>query len=108
MGDYIPEIYGVASALMEARETDEAAEAAWDDRMGTVRASCRDIIAALHRDGMLAPGWSLEEATDLLWTMLSIRNWEQLTVECGWSQGRYVDRVRELARRAFVRGAEGA
>jgi AcrR family transcriptional regulator len=106
--NYIPEIYGVARALLEARESDEAAAAAWDDRIDAVRASCRDIIEALHRDGMLASEWSFEEATDLLWTMLSIRNWESLTIECGWSQGQYVDRVRELARRTFVRGAEGA
>ena len=106
--NYIPEIYGVARALLEARESDEAAAAAWDDRMDAVRASCCDIIEALHRDGMLASEWSFEEATDLLWTMLSIRNWESLTIECGWSQGQYVDRVRELARRTFVRGAEGA
>ena len=75
-GNYIPEIYGIARALLAARETDEAVAAAWDDRMGVVREACRDIIERLHRDGTLAPGWAREEAADLLWTMLSIRNWE--------------------------------
>ena len=106
--NYIPEIYGVAKALLEVRETDEAAAAAWDDRMGAVRESCRETIEALHRDGLLAPGWALEEATDLLWAMLSIRNWEHLTIERGWSQEQYVDRMQELVKRAFVRGSEGA
>ena len=106
-GNYIPEIYGVARALLEARETDEAAAAAWDDRMGAVRESCRITIEALHRDGMLAPGWSRDEAVDLLWTMLSIRNWEHLTNDCGWSQGQYVARMQELLKRALVRGPEG-
>src|SRR5215216_5897920 len=32
-GNYIPEVYGMARALMASRETDEAAAAAWDDRM---------------------------------------------------------------------------
>ncbi len=51
---------------------------------------------------MLAPGWSVEDAADLLWTMLSIRNWESLTIERGWSTSQYVERMQTLARRAFV------
>jgi AcrR family transcriptional regulator len=106
-GNYIPEVYGMAKALLADRETDPAAAAAWDDRMGAVRASCRRTIEALHRDGMLAPEWSSrEEAADLLWTMLSVRNWEQLTIECGWSVEQYVDRMQKLAKRTFVRGPE--
>jgi AcrR family transcriptional regulator len=103
-GNYIPEVYGMVKALLAARETDEAAAAAWDDRMGAVRESCRITIEALHRDGMLAPEWSRDEAIDLMWTMLSIRNWEQLTIECGWSIGQYVGRMQNLLKRALVRG----
>jgi AcrR family transcriptional regulator len=47
-GNYIPEIYGMARALLAVRETDEAADAAWDDRMGAVRESCHKTIEALH------------------------------------------------------------
>jgi AcrR family transcriptional regulator len=106
-GNYIPEVYGMARALLAARETDEAAAAAWDDRMGAVRESCRITIEALHRDGMLAPEWSRDQAVDLMWTMLSIRNWEQLTIECGWSISQYVDRMQKLLKRTFVQGPEG-
>jgi AcrR family transcriptional regulator len=105
-GNFIPEVYGMARALLAVRETDEAAAAAWDDRMGAVRESCRLTIEALHRDGMLAPGWSRDEAVDLMWTMLSIRNWEQLTIECGWSTKQYVSRMQKLLKRALVRGPE--
>jgi AcrR family transcriptional regulator len=103
-GNFIPEVYGMAKALLAVRETDEAAAAAWDDRMGAVRESCRKTIEALHREGMLAPEWTREEAVDLMWTMLSIRNWEQLTIECGWSTSQYVDRMQKLLKRAFVQG----
>jgi AcrR family transcriptional regulator len=105
-GNYIPEVYGMARALLAARETDEAAAAAWDDRMGAVRESCRTTIEALHRDGTLAPEWSRDEAIDLMWTMLSIRNWEQLTIECGWSISQYVGRMQKLLKRALVREPE--
>jgi AcrR family transcriptional regulator len=102
-GNYIPEIYGIARALLAARETDEAVAAAWDDRMAVVREACRDIIGRLQRDGTLAPGWSVEEAGDLLWAVLSIGNWESLTLELGWSVDLYVKNMQELAKRAFVR-----
>src|SRR5215218_8345164 len=103
-GNYIPEVYGMAKALLADRETDEAAAAAWDDRMGAVRESCRYTIEALHREGMLAPEWTCDEAVDLMWTMLSIRNWEQLTMECGWSRSQYVGRMQKLLKRALVQG----
>ena len=106
-GNYIPEVYGMAKALLVARETDEAAAAAWDDRMSAVRESCRRTIEALHRDGMLAPEWSRDVAVDLMWTMLSIRNWEQLTTECGWSTNQYVSRMQKVLKRTFVRGPRG-
>src|SRR5215203_186741 len=102
-GNYIPEIYGIARALMAAREGDEAVAAAWDDRMAVVYEACRNIVDRLHRDGTLAPGWPRDEAADLLWTMLSIRNWEQLTIECGWPTNQYVGWMQELTKRAFVR-----
>ncbi len=75
--------------------------------MGAVRESCRIMIEALHRDGMLAPERSRDEAVDLMWTMLSIRNWEQLTIECGWSTSHYVWRMQKLLKRTFVQGPEG-
>src|SRR5918998_3613291 len=106
-GNYIPEVYGMAKALLAARETDEAAAAAWDDRMGAVRESCRYTIEALHGDGMLAPEWSRDEAVDLMWTMLSIRNWEQLTIDGGWSTSQYVGGMQKLLKRTFVRRPEG-
>jgi AcrR family transcriptional regulator len=106
-GNYIPEVYGMAKALLAARETDEAAAAAWGDRMAAVRESCRYTIEALHDDRMLAPEWSRDEAVDLMWTMLSVRNWEQLTIECGWSISQYVDRMQKLLKRTFVRRPEG-
>jgi AcrR family transcriptional regulator len=101
-GNYIPEIYGLAKALLRTRDTDEAAAAAWDDCMGTLRDACRETIEALDSDGILAPGWSHNEATEMLWTILSVHNWEQLTIECGWSITQYVTWMKTLLKRTFV------
>ena len=102
-GNYIPEIHGIARALLAARESDAAVAAAWDDRMRVVQEACSDIVGRLQSDGMLAPGWSRDEAGEMLWTILSIGNWENLTQERGWPVSLYVARMKELTRSAFVR-----
>lgn len=101
-GNYLPDIRGCAKALMDIRETDEAAAAAWNDRMNTMREACREIVESLHRDGVLCSGWTIEEATDVLWSMVSIPNWLQLTQECGWSQKEYTNRMQTMAHRVLV------
>ncbi len=101
-GSYIPEIYGMAKAFLDMKGADEAASQAWNQRMGDMREGCEAAIRALERDGKLRPDFSVRQATDLLWTMLSVRNWESLTLECGWTQQEYVARIKALARRAFV------
>lgn len=101
-GEHVQQIYGVARALLSMRETDEAAAAAWDERMNAVRDGCRACIEALDRDQTLSPSWTVETATDMLWAMLSIRTWEQLTMERGWTQKEYVSRLQRQAQLTFV------
>ena len=101
-GNYIPEIYGVAKALLLAQDTDEAAAAAWKDRMLALRDGCHAAIDALHSDGMLAQGWTRKNATDVLWTMLLVPTWENLTGECGWSTKQYIRSMKAVAKRTFV------
>lgn len=100
--NYIPEIYGVAKAFLAMRERDEEAARAWDERMLDMREGCEAAIAALDRDGALRPEYGLTQATDLLWMLLSVRNWEQLTQQCGWPQDVYSDQLKQVARRLFV------
>lgn len=102
-GNYIPEIYSVAKALLLAQGSDEAAAVAWDDRMAAMRDGCRAAIDALHAEKILAPGWTRREATDALWTMLLVPNWEALTIDCGWSTKRYVRWMKNQAKRALVK-----
>lgn len=103
-GNYVPEIYSVAKALLTVQDTDEAAASAWQERMVAMRDGCRAAIEALKADGDLADEWNVKRATDLLWTMLSVRNWEQLTQACGWSHRQYIKWLQLLARRSFVSG----
>lgn len=106
-GNYIPEVYGVAKALIAMQDTDAAARQAWADRLEAVRDGCRAAVEALERDGVLAEGHTAKEATDLLWALLSVQTWEHLTRDCGWPQDRYVDAMKELARKALVAVSPG-
>lgn len=102
-GNYIPEIYGLAKVFLRKRDTDDAMAAAWNDSMSCLRDVCREIVEALEREGSLAPAWSRDDAIDMLWTMLSIHNWEQLTIDCGWSTPQYIAWMKTLLTRSFVK-----
>lgn len=101
-GNYIPEIYGLAKAMLTTRDTDEATATAWNGCMNCLRDFCRETIELLDQEGHLASQWSQKQAIDMFWTMLSINNWEQLTIECGWSTSQYIDWMKMLLKRSFV------
>lgn len=101
-GNYIPKIYGMAKALWAMQDADEAARAAWAGRMQAVREGCAAAIEALQADGVLSAQHKTEDATDILWTLLSVRNWEQFTLDCDWSQARYIAQVKLMAQQVLV------
>lgn len=84
-------------------ETDEEAASAWRERMQDMKEGCAAAIKALQKDKCLSPDYSLEQATDILWTILSVRNWELLTIECGFSQKKYSDSIKAMAIRLFIK-----
>jgi AcrR family transcriptional regulator len=59
-GNYVPEIHGIAMALLAARETDEAVAAAWDDRMGVVYEACPTSQSGSIETGRWPPGGLLK------------------------------------------------
>ncbi|MBC8268321.1 MAG: TetR/AcrR family transcriptional regulator [Rhodospirillaceae bacterium] len=101
-GNYIPEIHGVARALIAMEDTDEAAKLAWADRKAAIRHGCQAAIKALKSDGVLSQEHSVKEATDILWSILSVQTWENLTQDCGWSQRQYVKKMKALANKMLV------
>jgi AcrR family transcriptional regulator len=101
-GNYIPEIYGVAKALMAMMETDKGAQVAWNDRMQAVREGCKAAVTALEQENQLSAEHSVEQATEILWMLLSVRNWEHLTNECHWSQDQYIKSIKSVAHNVLV------
>ncbi|SDI54160.1 TetR/AcrR family transcriptional regulator [Lutimaribacter saemankumensis] len=101
-GGYIPEIHGISVALRAMRHTDREAAEAWDGRMQAVRHGCAAAVRAIAGEGRLPPGLTPERATDLLWMLLSVENWERLVRDCGWSQADYEKEIKALARAELV------
>jgi len=99
---YIPEIYGVGRALMAMQDSDDDARDAWTNRMNAVHHGCVAVVTMLSEERKLRPDLSVSRAADLLAMLLSVRGWEQLVEDRGWSQTDYVDEMKALARRALV------
>lgn len=94
--EYNPEIHLIARALERARDTDEAAASAWEDRMAGRRALCRWISRRVSSEGLLREGVSIGTAADLIWSLTNIPLWRDLVEASGWSPRRYEQWVRHL------------
>jgi AcrR family transcriptional regulator len=91
-----PSIWAVARAFDAVRRLDAAAERSWQDRLKHRLEGCRAIVKRLGKEGLLRPGLSPAAAADLLWTITSLRAWEDLVLQRGWSAAEYEERVGRL------------
>ncbi|WP_424931782.1 TetR/AcrR family transcriptional regulator [Amaricoccus macauensis] len=105
-GEYLPHIAPVARALIAMQESDAEAERAWQQRMQDVREGCEAAVRALASDSDLAEVWTVDSATDMLWSMLSVETWFKLHETCGWSKTDYITRMQNAALSTFTRRLE--
>lgn len=100
--DLNPRLYPIAAAMDAVRRQDEALEQAWQDRLANRLRGARTIASRLVAEGALRPGLDPDTAADLIWTMTSLRMWEDLVVGRSWSADRYREHVGEALRRALL------
>jgi AcrR family transcriptional regulator len=98
-----PEIWAVARAVDAVRRTDEAAERSWQDRLQHRLEGCRRLIDWLKREGDLRQDLDPATAADLLWTLTSLRTWEDLVLQRGWTPEHYQLHVTRLLLAALSR-----
>ena len=91
-----PGIWAIARAVDAVRRTDEAAERSWQDRLQHRLNGCTEVIARLRKEKVLRPGLPVSAAADLLWSITSLRMWEDLVLQRGWTPGQYEERITEL------------
>lgn len=105
--EYVPRFAGIARGVLAAKHADPDLRAAWDDRMHALRAVCDAVIERCRADGALAPSASAEEASEILWALLSVPLWIQLTDDAGWSSDRYAATMSRMALAALVEPPPG-
>jgi AcrR family transcriptional regulator len=91
-----PRIWAIALAFEAVRRTDKAAQRSWQGRQARRLETCRTIVERLRREGGLRPTLTIEEATDLLYVITSLRMWEDLVLVRGWTADEYQERVTRL------------
>jgi len=101
-GGHIPQIYGIAKALLDQRHTDDAAANAWENRMLLVREQCDIIVSELKKDKVLCDAWTVPIASSLLFSTLSVQAWEQYTQTQGWSASQYIKRMKVATHRMLI------
>lgn len=97
-----PQIYDVARVIYAARNSDEAAEAAWQDRMAARRDNIRQVTERLRAERLLAHGWTVDEAADFVWSIVSVHTYEYLVMERGWTVSQLVGRLQTIVRTILV------
>jgi AcrR family transcriptional regulator len=102
MSWYTAKIDPVTRVLELAAESDEALAAAWRDRLTGRRGHVRRIVERIATDGQLAEGWTVEDASDLAFTMTLPGPWRVLTAAFGWSTERYTRDITSMLERALL------
>lgn len=97
-----PGLYPLASAMEAVRRQDDAIERAWQDRLTDRLRATRDIAGRLKADGALRADLDVDIAADLIWSLLSLRMWEDLVVGRGWSDRQYREHLLDTLRRALL------
>jgi AcrR family transcriptional regulator len=98
-----PQVWPLARLVDAARRQDPAAEEAWQQRAAHRLAGCRALVDRLAQEKALRPGLAPDVAADLLWTMTSLRTWEDLVVTRRWTAAEYERRMTDGLRAALLR-----
>ncbi len=76
-------------ALRDARATDPELSRMWDELEASRHSGQGRFVRVLAEGGALRPDRSLEDATDILWSLCSLAVYDQLVTARGWNVERY-------------------
>jgi len=102
---YHPRLLAVDRAVERVRSVDADAAAHRRRVVQAKLASCRRLADRLADEGRLAAPWTVESATDMLFSLISSDMVEALIVDRRWSQRRYAEHLGLLLRSTFVQNA---
>ena len=70
--------------------------------MAVRRDNIRRVMERLQAESLLADGWSVDEAADFVWALVSVHSYEYLVVERGWTVDQLVNRLQASLRAILV------
>jgi AcrR family transcriptional regulator len=95
-------VHELSLILAAAAVSDAGAAAAWRDRMELKRGALRAAVSRLEAENKLRRGWQVEQAVDVLDSLLSVDTYQRLVTERGWKQEELIQKVQELCAGAFL------
>ena len=95
-------VFPVAQVLDAAQYDDDALGAAWRDRLKFRQMTFGSMIRQLADSGELSDTWTVEDASDMLYAVVSFDTWRELTRQLGWTDDHYVDAMTKLVCGAFL------
>lgn len=101
-GHIKPRIYRVAQAVDRLRHSDADAAAVWDSREQARLDRCRAVVVRLDSERRLRDGWTVPIAAELMWSVTSLRAWEELVKDRSWSTRRWVKFTTTLLEDALI------
>jgi hypothetical protein len=63
---------------------------------------CVAVVSRLADEGLLRPEWDVPAAARLLWSVTSLRAWEELVIDRGWSTRTWVKHSTRLLEHALI------
>jgi AcrR family transcriptional regulator len=103
-----PSVWPIARMFEAVRRSDPEMERPWQDRLQHRLVTCQQIVRRMEQEGDLRPGLPVELAADLLWSLTSVRTWEDLVLLRGWSAKKYEDYVYGVLLCAVTKHSETA
>lgn len=95
-------IAAIADVAESARRTAPEMDALVGERMAIRHRAIREIVARVRDEGRLRPGWTIDDAAGLVWTLLSPAGYRLLVHERGWSARRWSTRTKQLLLGGFI------
>lgn len=99
---YHPRLIAVNRAIERVHKADPDAAAHRRRVIAAQLDNCRRLARRLADEGILAPGWTVQTATDMLWALISTDMIDGLLTERRWSRKRLATQLSLLLRSTFT------
>ena len=100
---FTPRMLNALCAVEAQRAVSPSLSSAFERRTSGRRQLVRSVVTRLQAEGDLAPGWSVDEATDLLGALLTGAFAAELVNERGWTTAQLRDGLHRTLTRALLR-----